>query len=106
MDSKSLATSFIECFCKADLSGINALLSSDFQLKGPLYEFDSKQAYINSLEGNLEADANAEIISVISNDNEAAAFYRYKGNTIGQLFWCRGGEIYETLLVFDTDTVA
>ena len=105
MDSQSLATSFVECFCKADIPGISSLLSPDFRLKGSLFEFDSKQAYINSLEGNLEADANAEILSVLGNENEAAAFFIYKSNMIGQFFRYRGGEIYETLLVFDTNKV-
>jgi len=106
MDCKALATSFIECFCKADLNGINSLLASKFHLKGPLFEFDTKEAYIESLKGNLEADPNAEILSICSNENEVAAFFTYKGNIIGQLFRCRGGEIYETLLVFDTGKVA
>lgn len=73
-------------------------------MKGPLFEFDSREAYIGSLENNLEADPNAEILSVVSNKNEAAAFYTYKGNTIGQMFWCDEGKIIETLLVFDTKT--
>lgn len=105
MNSESLATSFIECFCRADLNGIDALLSPSFHLEGPLYVFDSKQAYIKSLEGNLEADPDAEIISVISNENHAAAFFRYKGNMIGQMFWCREGKLDRTLLVFDTHQV-
>lgn len=106
MDSKSLAKSFIESFCKADLRGISSLLTLNFHLKGPLFEFDSKQAYISSLEGNLEADANSKILSVVGHENEAAAFFIYKGNTIAQLFLCREGKIYETLLVFDTEKAA
>ena len=65
MDSKALAKSFVECFCKADIEGIYSLLSMQFNLKGPLFEFDSKQDYIDSLNGNLEADPDAEILSVI-----------------------------------------
>jgi len=106
MDSNSLAQSFIECFCNADLNGIDSLLSNDFSLKGPLFEFKSKQDYIASLDGNLEADPEAEILSIIGNKNEAAAFYKYKGKLIGQLFRCNEGKIYKTVLVFDTSTIA
>lgn len=47
MDSKTLATSFIKSFCEADLEGIGSLLSTQFKLKGPLFEFDSKQDLLN-----------------------------------------------------------
>ena len=35
-------------------------------LKGPLFEFKSKQDYIASLNGNLESDPEAEILSIIA----------------------------------------
>lgn len=106
MDSKSIAKSFVECFCRADIEGINSLLSAQFNLKGPLFEFDSKQDYIDSLYGNLEADPEAEILSVIGNTDEATVFFKYRGNLIGQLFRCNEGKIYETVLVFDTKNIA
>ena len=106
MDSNSLAKSFIECFCEADLNGIDSLLSKDFRLKGPLFEFESKQDYIASLNGDLKADPEAEILSIIGNGNEVAAFYKYKGKLIAQLFRCSEGKIDETVLVFDTNKIA
>lgn len=102
MECKGIAKLFVEYFCKADLEGISTLLSSDFRLKGPLFEFDSKDAYIESLIGNLDEDENAKILSVLGEGSEAAVFYTYRENLIGQLFWCREGKITETLLVFDT----
>ena len=106
MDSRSLAKLFVEYYCKAELEGINSLLSTQFNLIGPLFEFKSKQEYIDSLNGNLEADPEAEVLSVIGYDNEATAFYKYRGNLIGQLFWCDEGKIIETVLVFDTKNIA
>ena len=105
MDSESLAKLFVKNFCKADLEGIDSLLSTQFKLKGPLFEFGSKQDYIDSLNGNLEADPNAEVISVIGAEEEATAFYKYKGNLIGQLFRCKDGKIHESVLVFDTKNI-
>jgi hypothetical protein len=103
MDSKSLAISFVKYFCNADLAGIDLLLSTQFKLTGPLYEFNSKQNYLDSLEGNLDPDPDSVILSVTGNEDESAAFYTYKGNVIGQLFRCQEGKIFETLLVFDAD---
>lgn len=101
MDSKSLATAFIDAFCQAELPVLESLLATDFRLRGPLYSFNSREAYLNALDGNLDADPQAEILSVVAERNEAAAFFRYQGNIIGQLFHCAGGKIQETLLVFD-----
>ena len=97
---------FVECFCKADLEGIDSILSMQFSLEGPLFRFDSKQEYMDSLNGNLVADPEAEILSVTGNADEAAVFYNYRGNLIGQLFRCNDGKIYETVLVFDTENIA
>lgn len=105
MDSKSLAKSFVKNFCSANVEGIGSLLSGQFKLKGPLFSFNSKQEYLDSLNGNLEPDPDAEILSIVGSDNEAAVFYTYKGNTIGQLFRCDEGTIYETILVFDARNI-
>ncbi|MBX3631268.1 MAG: hypothetical protein KF908_15460 [Nitrosomonas sp.] len=102
MDNKSLAESFVKNFCNANMEGIDSLLSAQFKLKGPLFTFNTKQEYLNSLDGNLEADPDAEILSITESKDEAAAFFTYKGNIIGQLFRCNAGKIYETMLVFDT----
>ena len=106
MDSKYLAKSFVESFCNADLDGIDSLLSIQFNLKGPFFKFDSKQEYLDSLKGNLEADPEAEILSIIGDADEATAFYKYRSNLVGQLFRCNEGKICETVLVFDTKNIA
>lgn len=105
MDSKALARSFIQCFCNADLAGLEALLPPRFRLSGPLFEFDSRAAWLDSLKGNLVADPGAEILAMAGGDDEIAAFFTYHGNTIAQLFRCDGGKIVETILVFDTARV-
>ncbi len=71
-----------------------------------MFEFSSPAEYLASLSGNLERDPNAEILASFGNGDEAAVFYSYQGNTVGQLFHCRAGQICETTLVFDTKKVA
>lgn len=101
MDAKKLAKSFVTSFCGGSIAGIGAVLASDFRLSGPLFQFDSKSDYLDALSENLQADANAEIISILGTDTEASVFYRYHNTLIGQLFKCRNGKISETILVFD-----
>ena len=99
--SAELATSFVTSFCAARLDDLSSILAEDFRLSGPLFEFDSRSAYIESLAGDLELDPDAEVLSVIGAGSEAAAFYRYRGRLIGQLFKCAEERIYATVLVFD-----
>lgn len=106
MNCKFLAEKFVLSFCNGDISGIESVLASKFNFIGPLFQFDSKDSYIDSLRGNLDSDPDAKILSIISEENEASIFYIYLGNTIGQLFKSRDGKIYETILVFDTNKVA
>lgn len=106
MDAKKLAKSFVTSYCEGNIAGLGAVLASDFRLSGPLFRFESKSEYLDSLIGNLQADTNAEIISILGNDVEASVFFRYHNTIIGQLFKCRNGKIFETLLVFDPRGVA
>jgi len=101
MDAKKLAKSFVTNFCEGSIAGVGAVLASDFRLSGPLFSFESKSEYLESLSGNLQADTNAEIISILGTDTETSVFFRYHNTIIGQLFKCRNGKIFETLLVFD-----
>ena len=105
MDAKKLARLFVTSFCEGSIVGIGAVLASDFRLSGPLFRFGSKSEYLDSLSGNLQADADSEIISILGTDTEASVFYRYHNTVIGQFFRCRNGEIFETLLVFDPSKV-
>ncbi len=105
-NSLEIAEKFVRCFCSGDIEGIGSVLSENFRLRGPLFEFDTCTDYLASLSDNLAPDPNSEILSALSKDNEAAVFFTYHGNTIGQLFRCREGRIYETILVFDTSKVA
>ncbi|MDH5546125.1 MAG: nuclear transport factor 2 family protein [Gammaproteobacteria bacterium] len=106
LDARTLTKSFIESFCNADLAGLETLLSENFHLKGPLFEFDTRTAYLESLEGNLEADPEASILSIVAEDNEVTVFYTYKENLISQHFRCNQGKIVDTILVFNTQNIA
>jgi hypothetical protein len=102
MISIDLAKAFVTSFCNGSLDGISSVLAEDFNLNGPLFRFSSKDSYIESLKGNLEADPGSEIISITGTENEATVFYSYRGQLIAQLFRCSDGKINETVLVFDT----
>lgn len=106
MNSQKIAEKFVRSFCNADLESLKSVLSHNFQLHGPLFEFTSAAGYLASLSGNLAADPDSVILASFGNGENAAVFYIYRGNTIGQLFVCREGRVNKTTLVFDTKSVA
>ena len=85
---------------------MRSVLAEGFRHVGPLYEFNSPSEYLASLTGNLEPDPDAEVLASLGDNDRAAVFYTYHGNTIGQLFRCAKGLVHETILVFDTNKVA
>ena len=101
MNSKNLAEHFVTSFCQGSIVELESALADDFHLRGPLFEFHSRAEYIDSLRDNLEPDSEAAVLSVLADGEEAAAFYSYKGNIIGQLFRCAEGRIKSTIIVFD-----
>ena len=100
------ALQFVSSFCSGDVDGLAVLMADDFHLKGPLFEFDSKQAYLDSLaDGGLER-AGHRVISATETDGNVSIYYEYlKADgalTIAQLFTFRDGLIADSLVVFDT----
>lgn len=105
MNSQEIAEEFVRCFCMADLESLASVLSENFRLHGPLFDFASASEYLASLSGTLAADPDAAILASFGRGDNAAVFYTYHGNTIGQLFVCGEGRVSETTLVFDTRNV-
>jgi hypothetical protein len=100
------ALQFVSSFSSGDVDGLGLLITDDFHLKGPLFEFASKQAYLDSLaHGGLER-AGHRVISATETDDSVSVYYEYlKADgtiTIAQLFTFRDGLIADSLVVFDT----
>ena len=110
MSNLDLALRFVRSFCSGDVPGIEGVLGDDFTLSGPLFKFDSKSAYIRSLEEESLEPARMELIEMFEGENCVALFYRYikpsGSNVIAQVFWFRNERISRTLLVFDSAGIA
>ena len=49
MTNRDIVLEYLTCFYEGDISGVTAVLVLDFQLTGPLYTFQFRDEYIQSL---------------------------------------------------------
>jgi hypothetical protein len=106
MSNRDTALRFIELFCAADLSGLAQVLAADLHVVGPLYEFGSREEYLNSLREDPPEPGACTVLSILEDNETVTVFYDYQKAhqtlTIAQLFTFRDRTIVEILLVFDT----
>ena len=99
-----MAIEFVKCFCAGDVSALAPLLTPDLKLKGPFFEFDSAEAYLDSLKYDLEK-CGYRVLSITESKGSVSIYYDYEKSdliiTIAQLFKFKGHKISEILLVFD-----
>ncbi len=104
--NRDAAIEFVRRFCSGDAGGLGPLLAGEFHLKGPLFEFTSKQDYLDSMAQDGLEQAGYEILSVAESADTVSIFYEYQKAagtiTIAQRFQFSGGLITDILLVFDT----
>ena len=110
MRHSTVVDKYLEHFCSGNVDGVESTLAEGFRLRGPLFKFDSREAYIQSLrEGPLEK-ASCRILATTQGDDTASVFYEYKkssgSNVVAQFFRIKENKIVETLLVFDRGGVA
>lgn len=100
-----IAEQFIKFFCKGNIDSLAGLLSENLRFQGPLFNFDSREAYLKALHDDPPEKTACEIISLTNNDDSVCIFYKYgKGEahiTIAQHFKFQGNLISEILIVFD-----
>ena len=106
MTKKDVVLEYLKAFCSADLNHLKAVMADKFHLKGPFYEFHSRENYISSLKGNLAPNCTFEIIRLMEEGQDVSVFYHYiKPDTtvhIAQLFRLSNDKISETILIFDS----
>ena len=103
--NRDVAVTFLRCFCDGDIDGVAATLSDDFSLEGPLFRFDSRDAYLARLKKDPPEPCPFRVISISETADTVAVFYDYEKRsgtvTIAQLFKLDGDKIVEIRLVFD-----
>lgn len=102
---RETAILFIGRFCAGDVTGLEPLLCEELQFRGPLHEFDSREAYLSVLCADPPERCDFQLLSVTQAEECVAVFYEYQkpdgSLTIAQLFRFRDARISEITLVFD-----
>ena len=105
MSNRAVALGFVRSFCSGDIEGVEATIAEDFELRGPLFEFNSKSSYIESLRSGGLEPGECDVLGVSEDGDTVAIFYTYNKAsgrmTVAQFFWFANQRIVKTLLVFD-----
>lgn len=101
-----LALKYMDTFYSGRIEDLSHLLARDCIFKGPFFEFDNAEAYIDSLMKAPPRGLEYKIIDAFENETSACLVYRFfkPGLSVpmSQLFETRDGKIYRILLIFDT----
>lgn len=110
MDSRETAIEFARAFCAADLARLESVLHPELELRGPLFEFHTRDEYLGSLRRAPRQPAACEILQVHGTGSEAAILYEYRKPVapvlVAQFNRQKGGLITEVRLVFDSAQVS
>ena len=109
MKPLELAKKYMDCVFKTgDYEELRNILADNFQFSGPFYNFDTADAYIDSLRTDPPVDFDYEIIKSYSDNLSACLIYKFSkpgvSTTMAQMFNITNGKIRSILLLFDTDT--
>ena len=107
MKPMELALKYMEIFFSGeDTEELSQLFAEDLTFRGPLYEFNSAQDYINSLKTDPPRGVAYEIIGSFEDSSSARLVYRFTkpgvSTLMAQLFEVRDDKISKIVLVFDT----
>ncbi len=106
MGQREISIEFLNYFCRGDIESLNTLLTEDFQLKGPFYQFNSRHAYLSHLAQDPPQESDFKILKIFEEGNEVGLFYEFSkpqcSTVIAQLYKFRGHQIAEILLIFDS----
>ncbi len=107
MKPLELANKYMEVFYSGEsLDDLHQLFANEFSFKGPFYEFDTAEAYIESLKLNPPKDFNYKIIESYEKEESACLVYQFSkpgvSTLMAQMFEVTNEKISTILLVFDT----
>lgn len=95
-------------FAGKNMDALNELLADEFTFKGPFYEFDSADAYIQSLRSDPPQDFQYETIQSFETESCACLVYQFSKPGISvpmaQIFEISNNKISKILLIFDTQS--
>jgi len=107
MKPMDLALKYMEIFFSGEnIEELRPLFAEDLTFRGPLYEFNSAEDYIDSLKLDPPEGFGYEIIGSFEDSSSARLVYRFTkpgvSTLMAQLFKVSGDKISKIVLVFDT----
>lgn len=107
MTPRELAEKYMDCVFKTgNLEELKNILSDDLQFRGPFFNFDSAESYVDSLRNDPPVDFEYEIIKSYADDSSACLVYYFSKPGVStymtQTFETMDGKISSILLIFDT----
>ena len=106
MSSDSLAREYVQCFCDGDVEAMARILSDDFHITVPIYEFHGKQAFLDRLRELNAPQAQYRILGQTASEEHASVFFHYLLGKLQLLmamhFTIADGKLTDAILVFDT----
>ena len=107
MKSLDLALKYMNIFySNTDIMALRPLLADNLVFEGPLFQFDSARAYLDSLKGDDRAGLAYKIIQSFESESSACLIYQFSKPGISvpmaQLFEIEDDKISKIVLIFDT----
>lgn len=103
-----LALTYMDIFFSGkNLERLRPLLSDEFSFVGPLYQYNSADDYIRSLQSDPPKEFKYEITGSFGGEASVCLFFQFSKpgvcTPMAQVFEMKDGKICELLLVFDTE---
>lgn len=107
MSSLELAHKYMEIFYSGrDPEELRDIFSVDLTFKGPFFEFDTAESYIDSLKADPPEGMHYRIISAYESGTSACLIYEFSKSGVcipmAQMFEVADDRISSILLIFDT----
>lgn len=107
MTPLELAKKYMDCVFKTgDLEELRSILSDELQFKGPFFNYNTADDYVNSLRNDPPKNFDYKILNSYADNSSACLIYRFSkpgvSTTMSQTFEALDGKISSILLIFDT----
>jgi len=106
MQPLELASKYMEIlFYGKELDDLHQIFASDLLFSGPLFEFDTAEAYIDSLKSDPPSGFKYSILQSYENESSACLIYQFSKPGISvpmaQMFEVSNEKISRIILIFD-----
>ena len=107
MKALDLAQKFMDIvFTTGEFDKLRNILADDLQFRGPLYNFDTAEDYINAMKAAPPEDFEYEMVKSFGKRSSACLIYKFTKpgveTVMTQVFEVENQKIQKIILIFDT----